>query len=116
MGAASVYSEPVCVVICPSGISEEDVRWCLGDALPLKFAQWADHQYMEAIRSLRPRVIVVAAAQQHAADSAALLKSLLASAAPTIATLSLAEGRLRIWQLGANAQATIRSLDDLLLE
>lgn len=116
MDSATNFFEPVCVVICSQGVSEEDVRRCLGDALPLKFAQWADHEYMEAIRSLRPRVIVLATANGHAADSAALLMSLLASAAPTIATLSVAEGCLRIWQLGANAQAKIRSLDDLLLE
>lgn len=115
MGAVTIFSEPVCVVICSQGVSEEDVRRCLGDAVPLKFTWWADQEYMEAIHGLRPRLIVLAA-EEHATDSAALLSSLLASPVPTIATLSLVQRRVRIRQLGANTQAMIRSLDDLLLE
>ena len=89
---------------------------CLGDALPLKFTQWAELEYMDAIRNLRPQVIVIAAADERAADNAALLESLLASDAPTIAVLAVTKQCVHIWQLGAGAQAHIRSLDDLVLE
>lgn len=112
---ATTFTERVCVVIQSSDVSDDEVRRRLGSALPLKFTRWEDRAYMAAIRSLRPRVIVVAAADERAADYAALLEALLDSDAPTIATLALSREHIFIQQLGAGEQAQILSLDDLLL-
>lgn len=113
---ASAFTERVCVVICSAGISEDDVRRQLGNALPLKVTRWEDRDYMAAIRNLRPRVIVTAAADERARDYAALLGALLDSNMPTIAMLALSEEQLAIQQLGVGTHAMIDSLDDLLLE
>lgn len=113
---APAYTTRICVVIHTPGISEDDLRSRLGGSLPLKFTSWDHRAYMSAIRNLRPRVIVVAASNDVVRDFAALLSALLDTEAPTIATCTLALEQLSIQQLGVSAQATIRSLDDLLVE
>lgn len=112
---AAIFSERVCVVISPPDIAEDDVRRRLGSGLPLKFTHWENRAYMTAIRSLRPRVIVVVSVDESARDYAALLGALLDSDAPTIAMLALAGEYLTIQQLGAGNRARITSLDDLVL-
>lgn len=111
-----IYTGQVCVVIHAASISEDELRTRLGSALPLKFTSWEDRAYLTAIRNLRPRVIVVAASDDRARDSAALLGALLDSDSPTIATLAVPLEHFTIQQLGESTQAQIRSLDDLILQ
>lgn len=110
------YSERVCVVICSGDVSEDEIRRLLGGGMPLKFIGWSNREYMRAIRNLRPRVIVSAAADGLAEDNAALLGCLLDSANPTIASLVIAHLRLTVRQLGMRTRSHIQSLDDLILE
>ncbi len=113
---AAVFNERVCVVISQPDIAESDVRRRLGSAMPLKFTHWENRAFMAAIRSLRPRVIVVVTVDERARDYAALLCALLDSDAPTIVMLTMAQEYLAIQQLGAGARIRIRSLDDLNLQ
>jgi hypothetical protein len=112
-----MYGERVCVVMTDMDIEEAALRRLLGDSLPLRLVPWHEHNYLAILQSLRPRVIVVAAAsEQLARESALLLLRLVSQFSPTIVITAADEPRLVLQSLGMGTAVTIGSLDNLSLE
>lgn len=88
-------------------MSEDEARRLLGDALPFRPACWRDGEYLATIASLRPSVIVIAAATEDlATGSTALVAYLFVRFRPTVARLAMVTGlagqpSLAIMRLGA---------------
>jgi len=111
------YGERVCVVMTDMDIEEAALRRLLGDSLPLRLVPWHDQNYLSILQSLRPRVIVVAAAtEQVAHESALLLHRLVSQFSPTIVSTATDAPHLVVQSLGMGATATIGSLANLSLD
>jgi hypothetical protein len=111
------YGERVCVVMTDMDIEEAALRRLLGDSLPLRLVLWHDQNYLSILQSLRPRVIVVAAAtEQVAHESALLLHRLVSQFSPTIVSTATDAPHLVVQSLGMGATATIGSLANLSLD
>lgn len=111
------YGERVCVVMTDMDIEEAALRRLLGDSLPLRLVPWHDQNYLSILQSLRPRVIVVAAAtEQLAHESALLLHRLVSQFSPTIVSTATDAPHLVVQSLGMGATATIGSLANLSLD
>ena len=112
------YGERVCVVMTDMDIEEAALRRLLGGlAAPAPGAVAQFQNYLSILQSLRPRVIVVAAAtEQVAHESALLLHRLVSQFSPTIVSTATDAPHLVVQSLGMGATATIGSLADLSLD
>jgi len=121
MTDSAPFAQRICVVISSGLAADDELRRILGSALPMHVVEWERRNYLAAIQSLQPQVIIaVSETGQVASDSALLLVALLDDTRPTVASLSIdrsgaQQSELVVWQLGRGAAARLSSLLDLRL-
>jgi hypothetical protein len=118
---ADLFSEPVCVVIVDEGVADSEIHRGLGDTLPRRVVSWQNQDYLAAIMTLRPQVIVVWGNQAELVhERCRLVASLFSKFEPTVISAVMPDGapgelQLTVQQLGVGATAQIRRLDDVRL-